>query len=80
MTQPHREFKDDHIPLAYLITFRSYGTWLHGKEGSVDRFHNVYGQPKLPAKRKATSIQPALARTATSKAGWSKESGGEGRC
>jgi REP element-mobilizing transposase RayT len=35
--------------LGYLITFRSYGTWLHGKEGSVDRSHNVYDTPKLPA-------------------------------
>lgn len=36
------------IPLAYLITFRSYGTWLHGDErGSVDRFHNVYATPRL---------------------------------
>jgi len=36
-------------PLAYLITFRSYGTWLHGDErGSVDRFHNYYGTPQLP--------------------------------
>ena len=45
---PHSEFQDDHIPLAYLITFRSYGTWLHGRSGSVDRFHNVYGTPTLP--------------------------------
>ncbi|MBV9960287.1 MAG: transposase [Acidobacteria bacterium] len=31
------------IPLAYLITFRCYGTWLHGDErGSIDRFHNLY--------------------------------------
>lgn len=29
MTRPHLEFKDDHIPIAYLITFRGYGTWLH---------------------------------------------------
>ena len=36
------------VPLAYLITFRSYGTWLHGDErGSVDRFHNQYGTPHL---------------------------------
>jgi REP element-mobilizing transposase RayT len=36
-------------PLAYLITFRSYGTWLHGDQrGSVDRFHNRYGDPYLP--------------------------------
>ena len=36
-------------PLAYLISFRSYGTWLHGdKRGSIDRFHNRYGDPYLP--------------------------------
>jgi REP element-mobilizing transposase RayT len=36
-------WNDTDIPLAYLITFRSYGTWLHGDErGSVDRFHNQY--------------------------------------
>ena len=37
------------FPLAYLITFRCYGTWLHGDErGSVDRFHNQYGAPYFP--------------------------------
>ncbi len=34
MTRPHLEFKDDHIPIAYLITFRGYGTWLHGDSSS----------------------------------------------
>jgi len=30
-------------PQTYLITFHTYGTWLHGdKKGSVDRFHNRY--------------------------------------
>ena len=43
-----KEFRDEHIPVGYLITFRSYGTWLHGKRGSVDRFHNTYGTPTLP--------------------------------
>jgi len=44
-----REFNEDHTPLAYLITFRSYGTWLHGdKRGSVDRHHNRYGAPVIP--------------------------------
>jgi REP element-mobilizing transposase RayT len=42
-------WNDTDIPLAYLITFRSYGTWLHGdKRGSVDRFHNQYKSPYLP--------------------------------
>src|ERR1044071_9334203 len=36
-------------PLAYFISFRSYGTWLHGDErGSIDRFNNRYGDPYLP--------------------------------
>jgi REP element-mobilizing transposase RayT len=39
-------WNDTDIPLAYLITFRTYGTWLHGDErGSVDREHNRYKSP-----------------------------------
>jgi REP element-mobilizing transposase RayT len=51
------EFRDDHVPCGYLITFRAYGTWLHGRASSVDRFHNVYGELTLPA---ATTIQQGL--------------------
>ena len=33
-------------PIADLITFTTYGTWLHGdKSGSVDKEHNQYGSP-----------------------------------
>ena len=36
-------------PLAYLITFTTYGTWLHGDDrGSVDRSHNRPGAPVIP--------------------------------
>src|SRR6266700_977813 len=36
-------------PLAYFITFTTYGAWLHGRApGSVDRQHNVPGTPFLP--------------------------------
>ncbi len=43
-----RDFDDNEFPLAYLITFRCYGTWLHGDErGSTDRKHNIYGTPKI---------------------------------
>jgi REP element-mobilizing transposase RayT len=32
-------------PLAYLITFTTYGTWLHGdKRGSVSKEQNQFGQ------------------------------------
>jgi len=43
-------FNEEHIPLAYLITFRPYGTWLHGDErGSVDKFNNQHGTPRIAA-------------------------------
>jgi len=42
-------WNDTDNPLAYFISFRSYGTWLHGdNRGSIDRFHNHYGDPYLP--------------------------------
>jgi REP element-mobilizing transposase RayT len=41
-------WNDISTPLAYLISFRSYGTWLHGDiRGSIDRYHNRYGSPYL---------------------------------
>ena len=41
-------WNDTDIALAYLITFRCYGTWLHGdKRGSIDRFHNAYKSPYI---------------------------------
>ena len=42
-------WNETNIPLAHLITFRCYGTWLHGDErGSIDRFHNCYKSPYIP--------------------------------
>jgi REP element-mobilizing transposase RayT len=41
-------WNDTDIPLAYLITLRCYGTWLHGdRRGSIDRFHNRYKSPYI---------------------------------
>jgi hypothetical protein len=35
-------------PLAYFLTWTTYGTWLHGYgRGAVDRDHNQYGEPYL---------------------------------
>ncbi|PYS89880.1 MAG: hypothetical protein DMF64_16415 [Acidobacteria bacterium] len=46
-------WNDTDTPLAYLITFRCYGTWLHGDErGSIDRFHNRYKSPYLSPNEK----------------------------
>ena len=40
----------DGRPLAYLITWTCYGTWLHGEaKGSVDRRQNRFGEAYLPA-------------------------------
>jgi len=43
------EEAENGFPLAYLISIRSYGTWLHADErSSVDRHgYNVYGTPRL---------------------------------
>jgi REP element-mobilizing transposase RayT len=41
------------IPLAIFITFRTYGSWLHGDErGSVNRFRNKFGTKYLPPEKK----------------------------
>ena len=41
-------WNDTDTPIAYLITFRTYGTWLHGDErGSVSRHRNVHGSRRL---------------------------------
>jgi REP element-mobilizing transposase RayT len=54
-------------PLAFFITFTTYGTRLHGDErGSVDRDHNEYGMPHVrpdefrQLKREADLSQSAL--------------------
>ena len=42
------EFNESGIPLAYFISFRCYGTWLHGDERySVDRYNNQYKSPMI---------------------------------
>jgi hypothetical protein len=41
------KWNDTDVPLAYLITFRTYGTWVAGDvRGSIDRFHNAYRGPR----------------------------------
>jgi len=47
------DWNETGIPLAYLITFRCYGTWLHGDErGSIDEFNNKYETVFLPPNKK----------------------------
>jgi hypothetical protein len=47
-----RDFDDNEFPLAYLITFRCYGTWLHGDDrGSYRRNYRVgSGVSRIPAR------------------------------
>jgi Transposase IS200 like len=48
------DFQSRTQPLAFLITFRTYGTWLHGDErGAVDRrkYHR-HGTPSMPANQR----------------------------
>ncbi len=46
------QWDDADHPQAYLITFRTYGTWLHGDaRGSIDRYHNKYNGPRVPANK-----------------------------
>ena len=52
------DWDDNDFPLAYLITIRTYGTWLHGDQRtSVDRQDklNVFGGPKRAADPKLES-------------------------
>jgi hypothetical protein len=46
-------YEENEFPLAYLITIRTHGTWLHGDERhSVDRHgRNLYGTPDMPPNR-----------------------------
>ena len=53
---------DNERPIAYLITFRTYGTWLHGDDRlSVDRHNgkNVYGSPAIEPNKKLNRIMEA---------------------
>src|SRR6266496_3923679 len=57
-----RAFDDNDFPLAYLITFRCYGTWLHGDDrGSYRRTHGVISGvsriPVRPGLKKAETTQ-----------------------
>jgi REP element-mobilizing transposase RayT len=49
MFKENEEWDENIFPLAYLITIRTYGTWLHGDErNSIDTHgKNIYGTPDL---------------------------------
>ena len=53
-------------PPAYLITFRCYGSWLHGEtRGSVDRRnYNRYGTPDMAPNKKILTDEKGKLTTA----------------
>ncbi len=52
------EWDDREFPLAYLITFRTYGTWLHGDDRlSVDmRGQNAYGSSYVERNKQLSDL------------------------
>src|SRR5688572_22506093 len=49
MSRDYIDFQHRSSPVGFLITFRCYGTWLHGdRRGSFDRHHQIYATPGLP--------------------------------
>ena len=61
MKRDYIEFQSREYPVGYLLTFRTYGTWLHGDpRGSVDRHHNRFGTPALPASEQRQNRNRAL--------------------
>src|SRR6476660_9371700 len=54
-----RDYDDNEFPLAYLITFRCYGTWLHGDgRGSYRRNpHLLSGVSKIPPKARLEAAE-----------------------
>jgi len=59
------DFQDRTQPLAFLITFGCYGTWLHGEDrGSIDRRHyHRFGTPDMPANKKIFTQEQEALRT-----------------
>ena len=57
-------WNDTEIPLGYLITFRCYGSWLHGDQrGSTDRFHNHYKSAHLSHSARRETIGKRLLKS-----------------
>jgi REP element-mobilizing transposase RayT len=53
-------------PLAYLLTWTTYGTWLHGDErGSVGRHNNTFRTPTIPANAPRVRLNQSRLRADT---------------
>ena len=50
-------------PVAYLITFTTYGSWLHGdQKGSISRKDNSYGQPFMAPNARLRQTEKSILR------------------
>ena len=65
------DFDTNELPLAYLITIRCYGTWLHGDErGSMDRRENHrYRSPKIAPNKALQGLEVSLLKHSPFKLG-----------
>ncbi len=64
MKRDYIEFQERSKPLAYFITFRTYGSWLHGdKRGSMDRrAFNRFGGPTRPPNENLSRSDKAMSK------------------
>jgi REP element-mobilizing transposase RayT len=56
--------EENQFPIAYLLTFRTYGTWLPGdSRGSYDREKNIHGskriEPNVPLRERMSDLTEA---------------------
>jgi len=67
MRRDYIEFQDLSVALAYLITFRCYGTWLHGDErGAVGRRKsNHFGGPRISPNQVLLEIDQRSAKASS---------------
>lgn len=55
-----RAWEDNPFPYGFLITFRTYGSWLHGDQrGSIDRYHNKFGGERIQGNSSREAQQAA---------------------
>lgn len=63
MRKDYIDFQSQASPVGYLLTFRTYGTWLHGDpRGSVDKLNRAYGTPLLPSNPNRKRFERSLLR------------------
>ncbi|MFM9905990.1 MAG: hypothetical protein ACKVQJ_15615 [Pyrinomonadaceae bacterium] len=59
------DWDENEGPFAYLITIRTYGTWLHGGERHSMDLHgkNIYGTPKIEPNKNLSNLMSENRKT-----------------